>query len=45
MGGEVVDVEVSAKNKTNLDKLLEMVALQAELLELKTNPLVRPKAR
>ncbi|CAM5518193.1 Translation initiation factor IF-2 OS=Afipia felis OX=1035 GN=infB PE=3 SV=1 [Afipia felis] len=37
-GGEVVDVEVSAKNKTNLDKLLEMVALQAELLELKTNP-------
>jgi translation initiation factor IF-2 len=37
MGGDVVDVEVSAKNKTNLDKLLEMVALQAELLELKTN--------
>ncbi|GAA3843674.1 translation initiation factor IF-2 [[Pseudomonas] carboxydohydrogena] len=37
-GGEVVDVEVSAKNKTNLDKLLEMIALQAELLELKTNP-------
>ncbi|MGN6284936.1 MAG: translation initiation factor IF-2 [Afipia sp.] len=36
-GGDVVDVEVSAKNKTNLDKLLEMVALQAELLELKTN--------
>ncbi|WOH66268.1 translation initiation factor IF-2 [Bradyrhizobium sp. BWA-3-5] len=36
-GGEVVDVEVSAKNKTNLDKLLEMIALQAELLELKTN--------
>src|SRR4051794_41483301 len=24
-GGEVVDVEVSAKNKTNLDKLLEMI--------------------
>ena len=37
MGGETVDVEVSAKNKTNLDKLLEMIALQAELLELKTN--------
>ncbi len=37
-GGEVVDVEVSAKNKTNLDKLLEMIALQADLLELKTNP-------
>ncbi|HMM91549.1 translation initiation factor IF-2, partial [Bradyrhizobium sp.] len=36
-GGDVVDVEVSAKNGTNLDKLLEMIALQAELLELKTN--------
>ena len=29
LGGDVVDVEVSAKNKTNLDKLLEMIALQA----------------
>ena len=38
MGGDVVDVEVSAKNHTNLDKLLEMISLQAELLELKTNP-------
>ncbi|MCR6733804.1 MAG: translation initiation factor IF-2 [Afipia sp.] len=37
-GGDVVDVEVSAKNKTNLDKLLEMIALQADLLDLKTNP-------
>ena len=37
-GGEVVDVEVSAKNKTNLDKLLEMIALQSEMLDLKTNP-------
>ena len=37
-GGDVVDVEVSAKNNTNLDKLLEMIALQAELLDLKTNP-------
>jgi translation initiation factor IF-2 len=37
LGGDVVDVEVSAKNKTNLDRLLEMIALQAELLELKTN--------
>ncbi|MES2749850.1 MAG: translation initiation factor IF-2 [Pseudomonadota bacterium] len=37
-GGEVVDVEVSAKNKTNLDKLLEMIALQSDLLDLKTNP-------
>jgi translation initiation factor IF-2 len=38
LGGEVVDVEVSAKNKTNLDRLLEMIALQADLLDLKTNP-------
>src|SRR5215469_5092381 len=37
LGGEVVDVEVSAKNNTNLDRLLEMIALQAELLDLKTN--------
>jgi len=37
LGGEVVDVEVSAKNKTNLDRLLEMIALQADILELKTN--------
>ena len=38
MGGEVVDVEVSAKDHTNIDKLLEMVALQAEILDLKANP-------
>jgi translation initiation factor IF-2 len=37
LGGDVVDVEVSAKNKTNLDRLLEMVVLQAEILDLKTN--------
>jgi translation initiation factor IF-2 len=38
LGGDVLDVEVSAKNKTNLDKLLETISLQAELLDLKTNP-------
>jgi len=38
MGGEVVDVEVSAKDHTNIDKLLEMVALQSEILDLKANP-------
>ncbi|HEX6374407.1 MAG TPA: translation initiation factor IF-2, partial [Allosphingosinicella sp.] len=38
MGGEVQDVEVSALKKTNLDGLLEAIALQAELLELKANP-------
>ncbi len=38
MGGEVVDVEVSATKKTNIDKLLEMLGLQAEILDLKANP-------
>ncbi|MBI5262616.1 MAG: translation initiation factor IF-2 [Bradyrhizobium sp.] len=37
LGGDVVDVEVSAKNKTNLERLLEMIVLQAEILDLKTN--------
>jgi translation initiation factor IF-2 len=37
MGGEVVDVEVSAKEHTNIDKLLEMVLLQSEILDLKAN--------
>ncbi|MBW8637933.1 translation initiation factor IF-2 [Hoeflea sp. WL0058] len=38
MGGEVLDVEVSATKQTNLDKLLEAILLQAELLDLKANP-------
>ncbi len=38
LGGEVVDVEVSATKKTNIDKLLEMIGLQAEILDLKSNP-------
>ena len=38
MGGDVVDVEVSATKKTNIDKLLEMIGLQAEILDLKANP-------
>lgn len=37
-GGKTVMVEVSAKTKKNLDKLLEMVLLETELLELKANP-------
>jgi len=35
MGGDVLEVEVSAKQKTNLDKLVEAVLLQAEMLDLK----------
>jgi translation initiation factor IF-2 len=38
LGGEVLDVEVSATKKMNLDKLLETIALQAEILDLKANP-------
>jgi translation initiation factor IF-2 len=38
MGGEVLDVEVSATKKLNLDKLLETIGLQAEVLDLKANP-------
>ncbi len=38
LGGDVLEVEVSAKEKRNLDKLLEAIALQAEVLELKANP-------
>jgi len=38
MGGEILAIEVSAKEKTGLDKLEEAILLQAELLELKANP-------
>ena len=38
LGGEVLDVEVSALKKINLDKLEEAILLQAELLDLKANP-------
>ncbi|MBE9636724.1 translation initiation factor IF-2 [Salipiger mangrovisoli] len=38
MSGEVQDVEVSAKTGLGLDSLLEAIALQAEILELKANP-------
>ena len=38
MSGETLEVEVSATEKTNLDKLLEAIVLQAELLDLKANP-------
>ncbi|NTJ40999.1 translation initiation factor IF-2 [Agrobacterium larrymoorei] len=38
MGGEVLDVEVSAKKQQGLDKLLEAILLQAEILDLKADP-------
>ncbi len=38
LGGEVLAVPVSAKERQNLDKLEETILLQAELLELKANP-------
>jgi translation initiation factor IF-2 len=37
-GGETIFVEVSAKRKQNIDELLEMLLLQAEILELRANP-------
>jgi len=38
LGGDVLTVEVSAKQKLNLDKLEEALLLQAEILDLKANP-------
>ena len=38
MGGDVLDVEVSAKKRINLDKLIETILLQAEVLDLKATP-------
>ncbi|GFO57367.1 translation initiation factor IF-2 [Geomonas sp. Red276] len=37
-GGDTIFVEVSAKKRINLEELLEMVLLQADVLELKANP-------
>ncbi len=38
LGGDVMVVDVSAKERLNLDKLLETLLLQAEMMELKANP-------
>ncbi len=38
LGGETQEIEISATQKINLDKLLEMISLQAEVLDLKANP-------
>ena len=44
-GGDTTMVEVSAKQKTGLDELLELILLQAELLELKANPDKKSRGR
>ena len=38
MGGECLCAEVSAKKRMNIDKLVEAILLQAEMLDLKANP-------
>ncbi len=38
MGGDTLEVPVSALKRTNLDKLLEAIHLQAEILDLRANP-------
>ncbi|MGO8678287.1 MAG: translation initiation factor IF-2 [Limisphaerales bacterium] len=42
-GGDTIFVEVSALTRQNVDKLIEMILLQADLLELKANPNRRAK--
>ena len=37
-GGNVMGTEISAKNGTNIENLLEMILLQAEMMELKADP-------
>lgn len=39
-GGKTISVEVSAKEKTNLDELLEMILLLGDVIEIKANPKV-----
>jgi translation initiation factor IF-2 len=39
LGGDILAIEVSALQKTNLDKLEEAILLQSEILELRANPL------
>jgi len=39
-GGDTICVEISAKEKTNLDDLLEMILLLSEMMEFKANPKV-----
>ena len=43
-GGQTMFTEVSAIQKTGIEHLLELVLLQAEIMELKANPTLRPQA-
>ncbi len=38
LGGDILEVEVSATKKTNLDQLIDTIILQSEVLDLKANP-------
>ncbi|MBD3332435.1 translation initiation factor IF-2 [candidate division GN15 bacterium] len=40
-GGKTIMVEISAKKGTNVDKLLEMILLQAEMMDLQADPSIR----
>ena len=42
-GGETITVPVSATRGTNIDQLLEMMTLQAEVMELKASPTAKPR--
>ena len=42
-GGDILCIEVSAKERLNLDKLEEAILLQAEILQLKANPTATPR--
>jgi translation initiation factor IF-2 len=41
MGGDTQSIEVSAKERLNLDQLMEAIVLQAEILELQANPKIQ----
>jgi translation initiation factor IF-2 len=40
-GGDIISVDISAKEKTNLDELQEMILLLSDVIEIKTNPNVK----
>ena len=43
-GGQTIFTEVSALAKTGIDHLLEMILLQAEIMDLKANPKIKARA-